>query len=58
VASSRSSRILRFHISRWEGVSLLVRDSRRSSCLVFFFEVMRVVVRSHVECLECMLIGR
>ena len=36
MASSRSSRILRFHISRWEGVSLLVRDSSRSSCLYLY----------------------
>lgn len=34
MASSRSSSIFRFHISRWDGVSLCVRFSRRSNCLL------------------------
>ena len=43
-ASSRSSRIFRFHISRWEGVSLLERDSRRSSCLFMVSSVCIVLL--------------
>ena len=34
MASSRSSSIFLFHISRWDGVSLWVRFSRRSNCLL------------------------